>query len=782
VTGNLNAQEKITNSNFVTIPDTNFVKFLQIEYSSCMSGNQLDTSCSIVKMAKQLQPTNRSIRDLTGVQYFPNLTHLYCNDNLLESIPELNCPNLIIYNCSNNKLTALPPINSTKLAWFNCSQNQLTALPALNSFELLEIECQNNLLTTLPAFNLPKLTKLICNNNHIKSLPVLNLPKMTEFNCESNELTELVNLNGHELWKLNCNKNALTTLSLNYPNLGYLLCADNQLTALPSLPVGLCSLICSNNKLTALPALPAQFECGLECENNKISCFPLFPDSLRHINLAGNTFTCLPNYIESMNSTLLTYPICKDGDLVNNPNQCSHVAEIMGLVFKDNDSNCMLTSGDDYISGRIQWYDDKNNLIGRTFSSSIYEYKLKVASGGVYKVRLDTADMPYKTTCPMEQVVNLKNGASGKNINFGVNCKPGVDLSVDGIGHHGLVFPGQKHDMIVIAGDRSRLYGMNCAAGASGQVKVTVSGPVDYAGIPSGALTPTISGNVFTYTIADFGVVLQDGIRLSFITRTTATANDSICIHAQVILNGTDVNMANNSIDYCYRVVNSHDPNIKEVYPLNIVDEGYKGWFTYTIHFQNTGNASALNIRLADTLDKNLDLKTLEIVNFSHRYETTLTGNVLDVRFPWINLADSASYPEFSTGFIQYRIKPKPNLQAGTVIKNNAFIYFDYNPPIVTNTTMNKYVKFVSVDENDRKSFMHVYPNPGNGHYFMEFNEETANAGLIIEVYNLLGSVVYTGKTRVALTSVDLSHEPNGVYFIKVSGAGQSFNQRLIKQ
>jgi hypothetical protein len=154
----------------------------------------------------------------------------------------------------------------------------------------------------------------------------------------------------------------------------------------------------------------------------------------------------------------------------------------------------------------------------------------------------------------------------------------------------------------------------------------------------------------------------------------------------------------------------------------------------------------------------------------------------LEINFPNIELADSATNPEGSKGFIQYRIKPKANLMAGVIIKNKASIYFDFNAPIVTNTTMNHYVKSVSVSENEKKLYMHVYPNPGNGQCVIQLNEEVATAGLTIEVYNLLGSVVYSGKTTTALTSIDISHQPIGVYFIKVSGAGQSFNQRLIKQ
>lgn len=42
-----------------------------------------------------------------------------------------------------------------------------------------------------------------------------------------------------------------------------------------------------------------------------------------------------------------------------------------------------------------------------------------------------------------------------------------------------------------------------------------------------------------------------------------------------------------------------------------------------------------------------------------------------------------------SNGFVAYTIQLKSNLPAGTQITNNADIYFDFNAPIETNTTLN---------------------------------------------------------------------------------------------
>ena len=57
--------------------------------------------------------------------------------------------------------------------------------------------------------------------------------------------------------------------------------------------------------------------------------------------------------------------------------------------------------------------------------------------------------------------------------------------------------------------------------------------------------------------------------------------------------------------------------------------------------------------------------------------------------FPGIMLPDSLTDPVGSQGFVTYRVMPLLNLAPGTVIENTGEIYFDLNPAIITNTTLN---------------------------------------------------------------------------------------------
>ncbi len=139
-------------------------------------------------------------------------------------------------------------------------------------------------------------------------------------------------------------------------------------------------------------------------------------------------------------------------------------------------------------------------------------------------------------------------------------------------------------------------------------------------------------------------------------------------------------------------VTGSFDPNDKSVEPVsnlslqNIQDEDS---LTYTIRFQNTGTDTAFTVKVTDTLSSKLNIPTVETISSSHDYNFSIkNGNILIWTFNNILLPDSTTNEVLSHGFIKYKIKPKNNLVIGDVITNSANIYFDYNEPVITNTTV----------------------------------------------------------------------------------------------
>jgi uncharacterized repeat protein (TIGR01451 family) len=219
----------------------------------------------------------------------------------------------------------------------------------------------------------------------------------------------------------------------------------------------------------------------------------------------------------------------------------------------------------------------------------------------------------------------------------------------------------------------------------TGTVTITLNGDISYVAPAFGALTPTaVTGNILSYTISDFSSIPENAFDFVVATDIHAISGSLACINVNVST-ATDINLANNVLSQCFTIFNSFDPNAKEVYPATITSTG--GWLTYTVHFQNTGNDTAYSITVRDTLSNAVDVGTFQFLASSHdKHFIQLKGNAVSFLFPQINLVDSATNAFGSEGWFQFRVKAKSNLVPQTAINNTAYIYFDFNAPIVTNT------------------------------------------------------------------------------------------------
>ncbi|MES2565236.1 MAG: T9SS type A sorting domain-containing protein [Bacteroidota bacterium] len=814
-----------TNPNYVTIPDPNFVAWLQTNVPSAMNGNQMDTTSLAVttRTAVNVQPVQfqtNSINSLTGIHYFKSLKFLNCSGNIgLNNLPQLPItldslfcsgtyisyinwlpPNLKKLIAGGNNLVSLPALPST-LTFLSVYSPSLTGLPALPS-GLVYLACSSSpgyISHTLPT--LPNTLKyLYCSLFHLDSLPTLP-NSLIALDCQMNGITQLPSL-PINLKRLNCSYlqiNSIPNLPTSLISLDCI--GNNGLTTLPFMPAGLkvvrsynCSnlhaipllpdsleiLDCRNDSLNYLPILPNMLK-ELRASNNQISCIPSLPTTLTYIDIANNLFTCLPNYLQIMDPSYFTYPLCTSGNTLTNPNGCERASGIIGNAYFDTNTNCIKDTNDTKLNNiNFKLYDNNNQYLNQASSHSLGMYNF-VYPVGNYKVVLETSNTPYTAQCNYPGVdTTIQLSAASPNadkVNFSVKCKPGFDVGVQSVLTSGLVFPGQSHHLKIIAGDMSQWYCLNCASGISGELIINVSGPVTYVAPSGGSLTPIVAGNSFTYTISDFGTIINlNDFELIMKTDTTATIGDSICVRISVTPITGDSYSSNNSYNFCYNVSNSFDPNVKEVYPVDL-QAGFNDWLTYTIHFQNTGNAPALNIRLRDSLDNNLDIESFKVINYSHSNTWSINNKNLFFNFQNIQLPDSASDPEGSKGYVQYKIKPKINLGPGTKIKNTAYIYFDYNSPIVTNTTINEYMQVVSVKENFKEFNIIIYPNPSHDTFTIELDSKEKH---LLQVFDMNGSVVLSQSFENGKTTIDASNLPGGIYSLSIKGNETVINKKMI--
>ena len=136
----------------------------------------------------------------------------------------------------------------------------------------------------------------------------------------------------------------------------------------------------------------------------------------------------------------------------------------------------------------------------------------------------------------------------------------------------------------------------------------------------------------------------------------------------------------------------SYDPNDKQVSPLGYGTFGAVeidvDHLEYTVRFQNTGNAPAVDLMIRDQLSSFLDRMSLRVLGASHQpSEVSIEpSGELVVRFVNIQLPDSGTNYSGSQGFIRFRFGLLPGLANLTEIRNTAEIYFDLNSAVVTNT------------------------------------------------------------------------------------------------
>ena len=196
----------------VNIPDANFKAYLVGEPSINTNG---DTEIQVSE-ANTFNGTiwceNMNITDLTGIEYFINLTSLYC---------------------PNNQITTLDISQNISLTWLNCYDNQLTSLNLNGAIALVGIYAWNNQLANLDVSQNASLISLLCNNNQLTSLnlsqiscalqinesdfsgnPNLNCIEVTDLSCWQNNFNEFLDTT-YQYYSTNCSATTIQEYTTN---------------------------------------------------------------------------------------------------------------------------------------------------------------------------------------------------------------------------------------------------------------------------------------------------------------------------------------------------------------------------------------------------------------------------------------------------------------------------------------------------------------------------------------------------------------------------------------
>jgi len=236
-----------------------------------------------------------------------------------------------------------------------------------------------------------------------------------------------------------------------------------------------------------------------------------------------------------------------------------------------------------------------------------------------------------------------------------------------------------------------------------------------------------------------------------------------------------DVTPENNTSVLNQTIVNSYDPNDITVHEgAEIFEDQADDYLTYTIRFQNTGTAEAIDIKLENTLDALLDWETFKPLVSSHNYTVKRTDDFLEFEYDKIHLPDSTSNEPASHGYITYKIKPKAGFGLNDIIYNTAEIYFDFNPAIVTNTATTKVIALAGLNDN-KIAVARLYPNPVKDQLMIDVvNGELKS----VTINDVNGRLCVSANANV----IDTDALTGGIYFVKVTTDTGSANYKIIKR
>jgi uncharacterized repeat protein (TIGR01451 family) len=228
----------------------------------------------------------------------------------------------------------------------------------------------------------------------------------------------------------------------------------------------------------------------------------------------------------------------------------------------------------------------------------------------------------------------------------------------------------------------------------------------------------------------------------------------------------------------CRQNIGSFDPNDKQGFPIgygtkHIINRNTD--IEYLIRFQNTGTDTAFTVVIRDTLSPWLDPLSVVLGTSSHpvRYDFFGEGPNIKFVFDNIHLPDSSKNLAGSQGFVSYTVSQKPNVPFGTQVNNNASIYFDFNEPIITNTTRHQVdTSFWLVSSWTPvwpEAQLKVSPNPMSDFATISIGGLPLGTVVSIEIMDSWGRILERGTTSDGTWTLQHHNLPSGFYTVKTS-------------
>lgn len=446
--------------------------------------------------------------------------------------------------------------------------------------------------------------------------------------------------------------------------------------------------------------------------------------------------------------------------------------DIHGKVFRDQNANGVRDTGEMGIPNLVLKAKNKGFVYSTNASGDYHFY---------YDVLQDTLRVvvPSKFSYWSVQPTFAVPDSPKDTIDFAISIPPGIkDVAVTAV-EMTTPRPGFTTEMVV----QLHNYGSEVAKDVRAIFEINnLPVPLEYVdAVPTPAYASSDSVVWLIDSISPSGTA---DLRLFFRTLTTTPINTIISYQVRAVVQD-DVYLSNNFFGSRTTVQGAYDPNDKQVLPTKIpVETQDSALLQYVVRFQNTGTLPAEFVVISDTLPPNVDAASLELMSSSHPCTWQLSGKgFLDVRFDPIFLPDSTSNEPASHGFVAFTIKPRLPLPVGALISNRAGIYFDYNPPIITNYAVTKITATSSLSEPGKKDWLDIglSPNPVPSHLPVLLQLPPHESAAVVKVFDMQGKLLRQVSVAADNQQVSLANGlPVGTYWVQVRIGSLMGGKKLI--
>jgi len=482
-------------------------------------------------------------------------------------------------------------------------------------------------------------------------------------------------------------------------------------------------------------------------------------------NSSGGAFTAFgtSNNFNASNNHLVATNF--DSSFNTYPNSVS------GNIVLDNNSNCATDAGDLRIRNTPVVLDDAGNQSWYAFSNDTGYYKANIPTGNYAQYHTIYG---YKAPeCPAGggYSYSITTPTQYTNKNFYDTLIPNIsDLSLNVYTACSFV-PGFDNQVYLVAN--------NIGTVTANPTLTFIIDPslsfVSSVPAPSG-----VSGNTLTYNLSNLYADSSQSVTITLHTPTTATIGAPLQFSADLPF-ANDLNLSNNVDTLIDTVRSSYDPNDKTVNRPLYFDPNKE--MVYSVEFQNTGTYYARNVVVVDPIDSRLDLSTFHLLSGSPFMPAISwwDGNRLMFNFNNINLPDSAMSPTASIGHFAYSIRAKGNVHVGDTVRNSAYIYFDFNKAVATDTTIN----IVKIQPNaialvPPQAEIKLYPNPSSGEITIML-PKNSNGNWQVSVSDISGRLVSSNSYPQGNNAIQLKLDAaSGIYFIRI--ANLSTHEAVVKK